>query len=379
MKQIIILTGLIIVMAACGTSSSENPVLTDLISKRDSLKANLSIVNEQIAAADTTKKEVILLVTTESVRKEKFSHKVEIQGEVETDQNVMLNAEANGVIKKVNVKEGQKVSKGQALVIIDSEIISTSIAELKTGLELANFMYNKQVELSKKGLGTEIELEQAKNQKNSLNSKLRSLEAQKGKTVVRAPFSGIVDQIFTHTGEMASPASPLIRLVNNTDMRITASVSENYLGTIEVGTPVGISFPNYKNYSINSNISYIGNYIDEVNRTFRVQVKLKNTGEKLLLPNQLVKLNITDFKLDSALVVSKNAILQDTENNNYVYVLTASDGDFYSVKKVYIHILSSYKGQAAIEAKEKNSIEENSRIVLAGGKGITEKDKVKLQ
>ena len=253
MKKVIIILSLIFIVSACGGGAETTAVDT----------------------VDTTAKETALIVTSTMLEVKPFSHKVEIQGQVETDQNILINAEANGVIQNVNVKEGQMVSKGQTLVVIDSDIISTSIAELNNSLDLATFMYEKQKSLNAKGLGTEIELEQSKNQKNALEAKLRSLNAQKSKTVVRAPFSGVIDQIFTHTGEMASPAAPLIRLVNNSNMKITASVSENYLGEMAIGTPVEVVFPTMKNYKVISTISYLGNYIDEVNRTFRVQVKLK--------------------------------------------------------------------------------------------------------
>jgi membrane fusion protein (multidrug efflux system) len=357
MKKLIIILSLIFMASSCG-GSSEPVVASD---------------------ADSTTNETALIVTSTMLEMKPFSHKVEIQGQVETDQNIMLNAEANGVIKSVNVREGQNVSKGQTLIIIDSELISTSMAELNNSLELATFMYNKQKDLNAKGLGTEIELEQAKNQKAALEAKVRSLNAQKSKTVVKAPFSGVIDQIFTHTGEMASPMTPLIRLVNTSNMKITASVSENYLGAMGIGTPVEIVFPTLNNYKVNSTIAYIGNYIDEVNRTFRIQVKLDKEKDKKFLPNQLVKVNITDFNLDSALVITKDAILQNTSNENYVYLMTKAEGDLYSVEQVFINILSSYKGEAAIESVEPNKLKPNARIVLAGGKGITANDKVKLQ
>ncbi|MFK8046567.1 MAG: efflux RND transporter periplasmic adaptor subunit [Crocinitomicaceae bacterium] len=379
MKQVVLVSSLIFIVISCGSGTESNPALDDLIASRDSAKAVITALNEKIAALDTTTKKLDLLVTSEMVEVKPFSHKVELQGQIETDQNIMLNAEANGVIKSVRVKEGQRVSRGQTLVIIDSEIISTSIAEVNNSLELATFMYNKQLSLSEKGLGTEIELEQAKNQKGALEAKLRSLNVQKSKTVVTAPFSGIVDQIFTHTGEMASPMTPLIRLVNNSNMKISASVSENYLGQMQVGTPVEVTFPTIGNYKINSAISYLGNYIDEVNRTFRVQVKVDQQKDVKLLPNQLVKVNITDFALDSAKVISKNAILQNTDNQNYVYVLTKAENELYSVEQVFIEVLSTFRGKSAIEALETNKLMDGSRIVLNGGKGITANDKVKVQ
>lgn len=377
MKKLITFFGIALLIASCG-HKVVTP-LENLISKRDSIKLELADINKEIIKLDTAKKEIVLLVTSSIVEQKAFSHKIEIQGQVETDQNIMINAEASGVIKTVSVREGQRVSRGQTLVIIDSELISTSIAELNNSLDLATFMYNKQKSLNEKGLGTEIELEQAKNQKVALESKLISLKAQKGKTVVKAPFSGVVDQIFTHNGEMASPAAPLIRLVNNSNMKVSASVSENLLGNVQIGTPVELAFPSLNDLVITSSVSYIGNYIDEVNRTFRIQIKVDGKNGKKLLPNQLTKVNITDLQLDSALVVDKNTILQDTENNNFLYVLTKAEGELYSVEKVYVTIIASYRGYSAIEPSEEGKIVNNSMIVLGGGKGITASDKVKIK
>lgn len=320
------------------------------------------------------------MVTTTEVKRQDFSHKIEIQGDVETDQNILINAETSGIITSVRVKEGQKVSKGQTLITIDSEILQRNIEELNTSLELANYMYEKQKALAQQGLGTEVELEQAKNQKESLEQKLKTLKSQQGKAVVKAPFSGVIDEVMVNQGEMASPQVPLIRLVNNKDVKITAGVSENHLSKIKVGTNVDLIFPTLNDTVIHSKVSYTGNYIDPTNRTFRIHIEIKNN--KVLLPNQLAKIKITDFELDSALVINKNAILQDTDNNDYIYqLIPTGENDEFAVKKIYINILSTYGELAAIEAKnpESNSIDINAQFVFKGGKGITELDIVKVQ
>ena len=378
MKNISVLFGVLLLVASCGEMPKAGS-LEELKAKQAELKGELSLLNEQISAMDTTKKEVVLLVTSTSALAKPFSHKIELQGSVETDQNVLINSEQPGVIKQIHVKEGQRVSKGQALVTIDSEILQNNIDELETGLEMADYMLNKQLSLNEQGLGTEIELEQAKNQKKSLENKLKTLRTQKGKTVVRAPFSGVVDQIFPNLGEMASPQAPLIRLVNNKDVRVSADVAESHLASIKVGTMVDIIFPNFDNKTISSAVTYLGNFIDPINRTFKVHVDIKNN--KLLLPNQLAKIKITDFKLDSALVVNTEAILQDPENNNFVYkmLISKEKKGFYNLEKVYVDIIKSYNGESAIQPLNGKTIADEALLVLSGGKGITESDIVKVQ
>lgn len=366
-------------MAFFVVSCQEKSNLDELKGKQSELKNELNEINSKIAELDTTKEEVILLVTSTFVEQKDFQHKIELQGGVETDQNILINAESPGIIRKIHVKEGQKVSKGQTLITIDAEILSNSIEEVKTTLEMANYMYDKQTALKNQGLGTEIELEQAKNQKKSLESKLKTLQSQRGKTVVRAPFSGVIDEIFTNLGEMASPQSPLIRLVNNKNIKITASVSENHLGNVKIGTPVDVQFNNLNDTIISAQISYLGNYIDPVNRTFRIHIDLKDN--KLFLPNQIAKIKITDAYLDSVLVVNSQAILQDTDNNNYVYKMTVSnkDNNMYHLEKIYVKILNSYMGESAIMVLNNKQLNHQSRLVLDGGKGVTENDIVKVQ
>ena len=373
MNKLIIISSL--TLGLFFTSCREKSTLDQLKEKQTELKAKISGIAKEIAALDTTKKEIVLIVSSTSVEKTNFKHKIELQGAVETDQNILINSETPGVIRNIHVKEGQKVSKGQTLITIDAEILNNNINELKTSLEMANYMFNKQTALNEQGLGTEIELEQARNQKRSLESKLITLQSQRGKSTIKAPFSGVIDEVFANLGEMASPQAPLIRLVNTRHIKITASVSENHLGNVKMGTTVDVIFPNLNDTTIQSVITYIGNYIDPVNRTFRVHVKLKNNT--LFLPNQIAKIKITDTNLENALVINSNAILQDTDNKFYVYKLTSVDNNKYSLEKVFINLIKSYKGQSAISAITEGDLVDQSKIVLEGGKGVTENDIVK--
>ena len=376
MNKLIIISSL--TLGLFFTSCREKSTLDQLKEKQTSLKAEISEIAKEIAVLDTTNKEIILIVSSTIVEQSDFKHKIELQGNVETDQNILINSETPGVIRKIHVKEGQHVSKGQTLITIDAEILNSNINELKTSLEMANYMFNKQTTLNEQGLGTEIELEQAKNQKRSLESKLKTLQSQRGKSTIKAPFSGVIDQIFANLGEMASPQAPLIRLVNNRNIKITTSVSETHLANLKMGTSVDVIFPDLNDTTIQSVITYIGNYIDPVNRTFRVHVELKNNS--VFLPNQIAKIKITDTDLKDALIINSNAILQDTDNQFYVYkLISTGNNNEYSLEKVFIKLIKSYQGKSAISTMVEDTLVKASKIVLAGGKGVTENDIVKIQ
>jgi RND family efflux transporter MFP subunit len=371
-KYIYYFTLIPFLIASCG---QETPTkLDELITKRDSLKLVLADLNAQIEALDTSKSSVIPMVTTSVVKIEDFVHKVRVPGTVETDENALINSEASGVIKQIHVKEGARVTKGQVLITIDSEILSATMDELETSLELANYMFEKQTSLKEKGVGIEIEYEQARNQKLSLEQKMKTLRSQQGKSIVRAPFSGIVDDIMLNQGEMAAPQIPLLRIVNNDNVTITSSLSENMLSKVFVGTKVELSIPSMNDTVIYSVISNKGNYIDATNRTFRIQVAVKNN--KLLLPNQFAELNVTDFTQKAAKVINAESVLQDTKNNNYVYRLKpAKESGLYEVEKVFVKVIMKFEETVCIEGE----LNDGDILVVKGAKGITISDKVKIQ
>lgn len=365
-------------MAACGGASEEtNEELDELMAKRDSLKAELTIINTKITELDTSKEVLIPLVSASDVVERRFVHKVEVQGGVESDKNALVNAEASGMIDRIHVKEGQKVSAGSPLITIDAEILASNIEEVKTSLEMAEYMLEKQEKLMDSGLGVEMEYTQAKNQVESLKKRLKTMQTQKGKTTVRAPFTGIVEDVMVSMGEMAAPGVPLLRIVNNDEVTVSASLSENLLSKISEGSEVELRIPSLGDTVIQSSVKSRGNYIDPVNRTFRIIVEVKDN--ELLLPNQLAKVNVVDFVRDSALVVNAESILQDTQNRNYVYkLIDFKDGD-YAVEKVFVKVHKRYQGDACVSPMGKSSLSGGDRIVLEGAKGITVTDRVQVQ
>ncbi len=366
-----------VLLVSCGGSVQSDNELEKLKAKRDSLKNELALINEQIALLDTAKEVLIPIVTASAVEQKDFVHKVEVQGSVETDENVILTAESQGVIRTIHVREGQKVSQGQALITIDSEILASTIDEIETSLEMANYMLDKQQKLMDEGVGVEIEYEQAKNQKKALEQKLKTMRSQQGKTIIRAPFSGVVDEIMVSLGDMASPMTPTMRIVNNKNITIAASLAENLLANVGLGTPVDLVIPAMNDTAISGVVSYKGNFIDPVNRTFKIQVEIKNNS--ILMANMLAKVNVVDFTRKNALVVQTESILQDTKNNNYVFKLSKGEGDLYSLEKVFVTIEKSYRGESCVVPVVAGSLNQGDQIVLSGAKGITESDKVKLQ
>lgn len=367
-------------LVGCGAEQKQTDLtddLTALLSERKSLQDQLAAIDEKITSLDTTTASGGLIVSAQPVQIKDFTHKIEVQGTVETDRDPLISSEASGVIRKVHVKEGMRVARGQALVTVDAVVQRSQVQELETQLELARFMFDKQAALKEKEVGTEIEYEQAKSQVKSLESSIETMKSQIDKTVVRAPFSGVVEEVMASLGELAAPGVPLMRIVNNSNVTITASISENLLTKVKVGTETEVRIPSMNDTVIRANVTGKGNFIDPVNRTFRIRMAIRRN--KLLIANQLAKVKVPDFSRKKALVVDAAAVLQDPQNNSYVYTLEERDGTSYGVEKVAVRVVKQYRGEACIEPLEQGKLTGEDRVVVKGAKGITPSDEVVIQ
>ncbi len=343
-----------------------------LKSKRAELKSQVADLDEQIRALDTTQTKLLPLVKTKNARIGSFAHQINVQGEVTSDRTVMINAEANGMLDVMKVSEGENVAKGQTLAVIDTEILTSNIQEVKTQLEFAEYNYSKQKELFDRGVGTAYELEQASNQLKSLQKQLKTLKTQRAKSIVKAPFSGVVDEIMTHEGEMTSMQSPLLRLVNNNQVEVGADISEHYYTRVQKGTQAKAYFPTLDD-TLDLEITSVGNFIHPTNRTFRVKASIDDNER--LLPNMLADLYVTDLTIDTTLVVPAKGLLKSQKNEDYIFTLR-KEGEHFKAHQIFVEVISRHAHEAAVRVLE-GKVGDTDQIVVEGGRGITNGDIVR--
>ena len=368
--------GFFLLATACGGDQDElsekKAQLQEYRAEAKELRTKITSLEEEIAAQDSTfgRRDKATLVTTLPVITKNFEHFLEVRGSVESEQNVTMSAEAPGIVEQIRVQEGDRVRKGQVMVSQDSETIRRNIEELKTSLDLATTVYERQKNLWDQKIGTEIQFLQAKNNKESLERRIASAQSQLSSYIIRAPFAGSVDNIIVKEGEMAQPGLPLLRLVSLQDMHIEADVSEAYLGKFAVGDSVQVTFPSLDK-AVTSTISAVGQVIDENNRTFSIEVKLPRR-EDMLRPNLLAVVKIKDFEQQEAIVVPTNLILNDNQGD-FVYVVQKNDGLPIATKKPVERGLS-YQGETLIES----GLTAGDRLVNEGFRSVAEGTQLKV-
>lgn len=299
-----------------------------LIAQRDSLEslrskidAALRDINERITELDSTAQ--WSNVTLYGAASGAFEHGFNVYGTVRSDQSVTLFPESAGRIAKVNVRSGQQVSTGTVLVELDNQVMKSSLAEVKTQLELAQTLFDKQKRLWDQGVGSEVQFLQAKTQLEALKKRLNAVEAQVGMTQIRAPFSGTVDEVFVREGEYAAPGMAAARFISNGGLRLEMDIPETYLTRIKAGQKVTMDFTSVGVKS-EGTISNVGGFISPDSRTFRVTVNLP--ANNLYKPNMLASVYVRDYQADSAMYLPNRLILQDRKGTNYTYVYVAKEG-----------------------------------------------------
>ena len=287
-------------------------------------------------------------VTVTEITPQPFDHYFKVNASVEAIQEAMISPEINGQIREIPVKKGQRVRKGQVVARLNTSVIENNIAEVKTSLQLAQTVYNRQKSLWEQEIGSEIQFLEARNNYESLQSRLKSLESQLDMAIMRAPFDGIVDEIFAKEGELAMPGSMVMQILNLRNLYVNADVSESFLPMIDPSDKVILRFSAYPDYEEEVPVHRMGNVINPENRTFRLQLRINNPQEKFK-PNMVATMSIKSYTADDALVVPSILIKQDTQGH-YLYVADENEEGDLTAQKVYIERGLSGEGRTMIKS-----------------------------
>ncbi|MBS1654207.1 MAG: efflux RND transporter periplasmic adaptor subunit [Bacteroidetes bacterium] len=394
MQQILRITAVVsflAVLTACGSGTKDSKGdLADKKAQLEKLKTQQKDLATQIdklqdeiikldPSADNTKTK---LVTLTPVIADTFIHYIDLQGKIDA-QNVAMIAPSGqgGVVKAIFVKQGDVVKKGQLILKLDDAILKQTAAAaqqqlggLKAQLAQAQSIYERQQNLWKQNIGTEVQVLNAKTSVDALQSQLNAAEAnaraaqeQLNTANVYAGISGTIDQVNVKMGEFFSPQSAAvaqsgIRIVGTGDLKAIVQVPEKYLSLVNVGSIIRITLPEANNKTITTKVTVAGKLIDPQTRSFYVEANLPH--DKDFHPNQMAVVNIKDYSAANAITIPVNTI-QNDEKGKYVLVAATENGRLVARKKE-VEVGDIYKDKLEV----KSGLQVGDKLITDGFQGL---------
>ena len=323
MKRNIILFSVLATLAisACGgkkTAEDNKQAKLDALKKEIAkLQSEASALEKEIDQKSGKTNGKAVEIT--EIKKGVFQSYIMIEGSADANESTIATPKVPGTIVRVLVQPGASVTAGQVLAQLDNTTISQGRNELQQQLIFVTTLFEKQKRLWEKGVGTEVQYLSVKNQKESLEKSMKTLETQIDMYNIKAPISGTLESVDAKVGQAVAPGLPLFRVMNLSNIKIKADVAESYSKKVKAGDKIKIFFPDLQT-EIDANISFASKYIDPLNRTFRVETKLPHVDN--LKPNMIAKLKIIDYENANTISVSSNCI-QTTESGSYVVIVKA--------------------------------------------------------
>jgi RND family efflux transporter MFP subunit len=319
---------------SCAPPGDKQSQLSRLEAQREALTAQIEQLKAEIARdGGEAPQEALAYVRGLEIRPSLFQHFIQVQGTVESDNNILIPAQSSGVVKKIHVRQGDSVRQGQLLAELDAAILESGIAELEHGLELATTIYERQDRLWKKNIGSELDYLTAKNNKENLEKKLATLQEQYKLTKVHAPISGTVDDVLIKEGEMAAAGFGTIRIVQLSRLKLKASLSENYISRVNKGDTVRVRIP-VAGREMELTVDAVSQVIDPNNRTFQIEIRIP-ARERDLKPNMLAVITINDYSNPEALTVPQN-VVQETGTESFLFVAEERDGGWIARRRAVV-------------------------------------------
>ena len=359
-----------LLLASCGGSNKDPKAeLEKLKSEQAATQAKIA---ELEAKTGGPAESAATPVSVMNAKPESFKSYLEVQGRVDFAQNAIVGARAAGTLTNLRVQRGDRVSKGQVLATVDASILDASMAELRTRLDLARVIYQKQKSLWDQQIGTEIQYLQAKNNYQALQRNLATLNQQKALYNVVAPFSGTVDEVLPKLGEITAPGAPVVRLTSGSGGKILADVSEAYGNSIKAGDQAVVTIPDLGGEEISATVRVVSRSINATSRTFTVELRLKkHTAD--LRPNMVATVRIQNYAQANATVIPID-IVQHDELNSYVYVVGQEGGKSVAKKRI-IKIGNTYNGKVEVTS----GLTAADQIISGGYQNLNEGQKVAVQ
>lgn len=271
--------------------------------------------------------ETVNPVTAIVVKPREWTPVINTTGLVRPNQGSMLSAQAAGTIKKIFVKSGQVVKKGDVLVEFDNDVEVASLRAAEAQVPAARLTYQRYASLIKSQSVSQTELDNAKATLDQLIANVNSLKATIDRRKIVAPYDGVTGIVQVNEGQYIAVGTAIVRVEDISSMKVDFSVSQNALENIVLGQKVTATSDARQGETFSATITAIEPAINKSTGLIDVQATFSPEDGSKLLSGMFTRLRVALPTERNQIVIPQVAITYNMYGEMAYVLKPLSDED----------------------------------------------------
>jgi membrane fusion protein (multidrug efflux system) len=301
-----------------------------------------------------------------------FTETIRLTGTVQAHRDVTISAEESGVVREILVEKGSRVRRGQPIARLDAALLQAQLDQARAMSELARETWERRKRLYEEDqVGSELSYLEARYGAEQAAANLKLLQERVERTLIRAPIDGILDSREIEVGTMVGVGTPVARIVDTDQVKITAGVPERYAGDVTVGSSVVVGFGAMGEGSYEGRISYVGAVVNTSNRTFPIELTLPNPG-RVIKPEMVADVSVAKRTLEEATMVPQEALIR--VEGGFVVFVVEGEGPGAVARARHVELGPAQLNQVVI----RDGLVPGERLVVVGQQTVADGDRVNV-
>jgi membrane fusion protein, multidrug efflux system len=266
----------------------------------------------------------VAVARTDTVRDE-----IDATGEIEAVQSIELRPEVDGRIVEILIREGQQVEQGTALFKVDDAQLKAQVAQLEAQRDLAQQALSRAKELAKENASSAADLEKAEAEARGAQAQYDLQRIRLERTVVRAPFGGVVGQRYVSLGDYVTSSTKLLSLHTVNPQRASFQVPERFARRLRPGQSVSFRVAAIAGREFRGDVDFVDPVVQLPGRTILVKARVPNP-DRVLQPGMFIEAHLVTAVRPNAVVIPEDAVVP-AQGSNTVWVVTDGKAERRSV------------------------------------------------
>ncbi|MFC3196499.1 efflux RND transporter periplasmic adaptor subunit [Parapedobacter deserti] len=244
-------------------------------------------------------------------------------GSFSANQDLELLSETSGRITEIRVKAGSRVSKGQVLAVIDSEVASLDVKQAEDAYQKLTTDYRRYQSSFETGGVTKAQLDDIELSLRNAESKLQQSKRRLNDAVIKAPIAGVINSRSVEVGSFVSPGTKLFEIVDGSRLKLNVTANEYQVVHISLGDRVSISSNVFPDAVFEGIVSFIAEKADNTMK-YPVEITVENTRNLPLKSGMYATAKFEFPEEAPRVVIDRNAFIGSV-NSNRIYVYSETD------------------------------------------------------